>query len=69
MEPFSGNLRILSAATAVPLHEVRQEESKEFARNLFAGKFQDLERLLPVFDNGQIETRHFCRSSGWFGQE
>jgi hypothetical protein len=31
MEPFSGNPRILSAATAVPLHEVRQEEIKEFA--------------------------------------
>jgi hypothetical protein len=69
MEPFSGNPRILSAATAVPLHEVRQEEIKEFARNLFAGKFRDLERLLPVFDNGQIETRHFCQPLGWYGRE
>src|SRR3712207_1526366 len=69
MEPFSGNPRILSAATAAPPHRVGQEEIKEFARNLFAGKFRDLERLLPVFDNGQIETRHFCQPLGWYGRE
>ena len=69
MEPFSGNPRILSAATAVPPHRVGQEEIKEFARNLFAGKFRDLERLLPVFDNGRIETRHFCQPLGWYGRE
>src|SRR5918992_3868620 len=69
MEPFSDNPRILSAATAVPPHRVGQEEIKEFARNLFAGKFRDLERLLPVFDNGQIETRHFCQPLGWYGRE
>src|SRR3712207_8439126 len=69
MEPFSGNPRILSAATAVPPHRVGQEEIKEFARNLFAGHFRDLERLLPVFDNGLIETRHFCQPLGWYGRE
>ena len=69
MEPFSGNVRILSAATAVPPHRVRQEEIKEFASKLFAGKFRDLERLLPIFDNSQIETRHFCQPLGWYGQE
>ena len=69
MEPFSGNPRILSAATAVPPHRVGQEEIKEFARNLFAGKFRDLERLLPIFDNGLIEARYFCQPLEWFGQE
>lgn len=63
------NPRILSAATAVPPHRVEQREIKEFARHLFAGKFRDLDRLLPIFDNGQIETRHFCRPPEWFGQE
>ncbi len=28
-----------------------------------------MDRLLPVFDNGQIEARHFCRPLEWFGQE
>ena len=64
-----GNPRVLSAATAVPPHHVEQREIKEFARRLFAGKFRDLDRLLPVFDNGQIETRHFCRPLEWFGRE
>ena len=63
------NPRILSAATAVPPHRVEQREIKEFARRLFAGKFRDLDRLLPVFDNGQIEARHFCRPQEWFGRE
>ena len=69
MESFSSNPRILSAATAVPPHRVEQEEIKEFARELFAGMFRDLERLLPVFDNGQIGARHFCRPLEWFGRE
>jgi len=69
MEPFSGNPRILSAATAVPPHRVGQEEIKGFARELFAGKFRDLERLLPIFDNAQIETRHFCQPLKWYGRE
>ncbi len=63
------NPRILSAATAVPTHRVEQGEIKEFARQLFAGKFRDLDRLLPVFDNGEIASRHFCRPLEWFGRE
>jgi alkylresorcinol/alkylpyrone synthase len=63
------NPRILSVATAVPPHRVEQRDIKEFVHRLFAGKFRDLDRLLPIFDNGQIETRHFCRPSEWFGQE
>jgi alkylresorcinol/alkylpyrone synthase len=63
------NPRVLSAATAVPPHRVEQREIKEFARRLFAGKFRDLDRLLPIFDNGQIGARHFCRPLEWFGRE
>ncbi len=63
------NPRILSAATAVPPHRMEQGEIKEFARRLFAGKFRDLDRLLSIFDNSEIETRHFCRPLEWFGRE
>ena len=65
----SDNPRILSATTAVPPHRVEQGEVKEFARRLFAGKFRDLDRLLPIFDNGQIASRHFCQPQEWFGRE
>jgi alkylresorcinol/alkylpyrone synthase len=69
MEPLLNRPSILSTATAVPPHRVEQWEIKEFARRLFAGEFRDLERLLPVFDNAQIESRHFCRPLEWFGQK
>lgn len=69
MEPLLDGPRVLSTATAVPPHRVEQGDTKEFARRLFAGKFWDLERLLPIFDNGQIGTRHFCQPLEWFGQE
>ena len=61
------NPRILSAATAVPPHRVEQGDTKEFARRLFDGKFRDLDRLLPIFDNGQIEARYFCQPRGGSG--
>jgi alkylresorcinol/alkylpyrone synthase len=69
MEASINNPRILSVATAVPPHRIEQADTKEFARCLFAGKFRDLDRLLPVFDNGQIETRYSCRPLEWFGRE
>src|SRR5438270_4433344 len=69
MEPSLDIPRIVSAATAVPPHRIEQGATKEFARRLFAGKFRDLDRLLPVFDNGQIKTRHSCQPLEWFGRE
>jgi alkylresorcinol/alkylpyrone synthase len=69
MGVYFNNPCILSAATAVPPHRIEQADTKKFARRLFAGKFRDLERLLPIFDNGLIETRHTCQPMEWFGQE
>ena len=69
MEPHRGGPRVFSTATAVPRHRVEQREIKEFARGLFAGKFRDLERLLPIFDNGHTESGHFCRPPEWFEWE
>ena len=69
MEPLLDGPRVLSTATAVPPHRVEQREIKEFARGLFAGKFWDLERLLPIFDNGLVEARYFCQPLEWFERE
>jgi alkylresorcinol/alkylpyrone synthase len=69
VEPLLDGTCVLSTATAVPPHRVEQQEIKEFARRLFAGKFRDLERLLPIFDNSLIEARHFCQPLEWFGRE
>jgi alkylresorcinol/alkylpyrone synthase len=57
---------ITSIGTAVPPYIIRQEESREFARNLFADSFKDIDRLLTVFESAQIEQRHFCTPLDWF---
>jgi alkylresorcinol/alkylpyrone synthase len=52
--------RLLALATAVPPHVLRQDQVKALARRIFADRGAELERLLPVFDNAGIDTRHAC---------
>jgi len=60
------NPRILSVATAVPRHRIRQDEAKDFARGMFSETHRDFERLLPIFDNVHVEGRNFCVPREWF---
>jgi alkylresorcinol/alkylpyrone synthase len=60
------NPRVLSVATAVPGHRVAQGSARDFARAMFGGGHKDVERLLPVFDNVEIDDRYFCVPPGWF---
>ncbi|GIN14242.1 putative chalcone synthase [Shouchella clausii] len=57
---------ILSVSTYDPPHPLKQEQTVEFARELFAESFSDIERLLNVFANGEIEKRHFSVPLEWF---
>lgn len=59
--------RITAVGTAVPPHVLQQEEIREFARRLFAHSFRNIDLLLPIFQNGQVHTRHFCVPLEWFG--
>ena len=61
--------RILSVSTVLPPNEVKQAEAVELTRSLFSRKFKDIERLLNVFQNGDIEKRDVCMPLGWYGQE
>lgn len=61
--------KILSAASVVPPYRVAQKEVKEFARGMFSTAHRDLDRLLPVFDNVNIDSRYFCVPIEWFGAE
>ncbi len=61
--------RIQSVATAVPEHRVDQTTARDFARDLFAARIPGLERLLPLFTNAGIETRHFVVPPPWFGED
>ena len=61
--------RILSVASALPPHRVGQEEAKTFARSMFSRGHGDIERLLPIFDNVNIENRYFCVPAEWFERD
>lgn len=60
--------RLTAVATAVPPHVVSQPEARAFVGQLFAGHSED-ERLLQVFDNGQILKRHVCEPLEWYGTQ
>lgn len=62
------NPRLRAVATAVPRHIVSQPEAREFVGRLFSDS-SDAERLLQVFDNGQILKRHVCEPLEWYGAQ
>jgi alkylresorcinol/alkylpyrone synthase len=57
---------ILSVSEVIPPFEINQDQASEFARELFADSFKDIDRLLKAFQNGQIEKRHFVKNLEWF---
>ena len=65
----SANPRVLSVATAVPKYRVVQSTARDFARAMFSGVYKDVERLLPVFDNVEIDGRNFCVPPEWFYED
>lgn len=60
---------IASVSSFTPPHVLKQEETTEFARELFGESFKDIERLLTVFANGQIEERQFSAPLHWFNED
>lgn len=60
---------ILSVSTFNPPYTLQQELTTEFAKELFQEDFKDIERLLTVFQNGQIEMRNFTVPLSWFKEE
>jgi len=57
---------ILSIGTENPPYKVSQDDTQEFAKQFFSKSFEHIERLLPVFHNGQIESRYFSAPLEWF---
>lgn len=60
---------IASVSTFKPPHSLKQSVTMEFARELFSDSYQDIERLLTVFSNGEIEERQFAVPLEWFRNE
>lgn len=63
------NAHIISIATSVPQHKVLQTDVRDLVQNLFSGEYKGLERLLPVFENTQIESRYFSKPLDWFAHQ
>ncbi|TQV79227.1 type III polyketide synthase [Denitrobaculum tricleocarpae] len=58
--------KLLSLATAVPPFVLKQTEVAAQARDLFAHRARDIDRLMPVFTNAGIETRRSCVPLEWY---
>ena len=60
---------IQTVVTENALYRVNQSDLVGVARNLFGNEYKDIERLLKVFNNGQIESRYFAAPLQWFEQD
>lgn len=58
--------RLLSLATAVPAHVLRQADVRDIGRIIFSKTPERFERLVPVYTNAGIETRYSCVPLEWY---
>jgi alkylresorcinol/alkylpyrone synthase len=58
--------RIISVGTAHVPYKFNQTDVKNFANELFSDNKLYINRMLGVFDNSLIETRHFAHPRQWF---
>ncbi|GJM16760.1 MAG: putative chalcone synthase [Thermodesulfobacteriota bacterium] len=58
--------RVISVGTANVPYKFNQCEVKKFAHELFTDNKNYINRMLGVFDNSLIETRHFVHPRNWF---
>lgn len=49
-------------------YKTSQETVKAFAEEVFAASFPDIRRLLPVFDNTEIDSRNLCEPLDYYLQ-
>ncbi|MBM7584286.1 alkylresorcinol/alkylpyrone synthase [Bacillus pakistanensis] len=60
--------KIIAVETTLPPYRISQEQVARFAKNLFSNSFRDINRLLKVFQNGDIESRYFVKDLEWFSR-
>jgi alkylresorcinol/alkylpyrone synthase len=61
--------RIIAVATATPRHSTPQAQVRAFAAEHFREIVEAEPRLLEVFDNTGIDTRHSCVPLEWMAEE
>ncbi len=62
MEPA----RLAGLSTATPAHVLHQSEVARRAGELFGGNLPSFDRLRPVYENAEIETRYSCVPIEWY---
>jgi alkylresorcinol/alkylpyrone synthase len=60
---------IIASGTADAPNKLPQEDVKKFVYSLFANSRSDIERMISVFDNSSVQTRHFSAPVQWFSLE
>lgn len=61
--------QIVSVSCINPPNKVFQNQVKPLVKHLFQHSFKDIERLLTVFQSGQIESRYFVKELNWFEKD
>lgn len=61
--------KIASISTYKPPYGLEQSNIEQLTKELFQDKIAQLDRLLKVFENGDIETRFFCVPLEWHQSE
>ena len=62
----SGDVRLLSLATAVPPHRLKQTDAAQMAAQIFSGRFRNFERMAPVFTSSGIVARYTVQPPEWY---
>ncbi|MFF2875688.1 type III polyketide synthase [Gottfriedia sp. NPDC057991] len=60
---------ILSVGKAVPKYKIDQENVVPFIRELFLKRYPSIDRLLSVFQNGEIQSRYISKELSWYSEE
>lgn len=60
---------VISVGEGIPKHRLTQQTSREFARQHFSSSFKDIDRLLQVFENGEIKSRFLVKELEWYKQD
>jgi alkylresorcinol/alkylpyrone synthase len=62
----SSRAHLVSVATAVPSHCVRQSTVAAAVNDLFAHRFPGYERIARIFETTGIQTRHMVKPLDWY---
>lgn len=63
---MSGSAKLLSTATAVPHHVLRQCDVAAAADKIFGDRYEEFGRLSRIFESAGIGKRHAVRPIEWF---